>query len=250
MDIQRLNMDNSWYLRIGNLRLLADPWLEGAEIDYFRWFNTQWHRTAPISYSALPDYDAVLITQQYPDHFHIQTLQRLQPPVIILPDTVFPKARGLFPNAQILPISTKNPSCEVRGVKIERMLSTTRFGPDFHAISISDGNEAVILAPHGHRFKNAGPIGCRVKLLLTTFNDYRLPFFLGGQLAPGMEGLQKMIKAFQPEFVTATHDEDKFASGLVARLARVMTPKAEDLERLSALGTSILSLPDYQPVSI
>ena len=43
MQIQRLNMDNSWYLGFEGLRLLVDPWLEGTEIDFFPWFNTQWH---------------------------------------------------------------------------------------------------------------------------------------------------------------------------------------------------------------
>jgi hypothetical protein len=30
MLIQRLNMDNSWYLGFEGLRLLVDPWLEGV----------------------------------------------------------------------------------------------------------------------------------------------------------------------------------------------------------------------------
>ena len=56
-------MDNSWCLGLGGKRFLIDPWLEGVEVDYFSWFNTQWHRTPPLSYSELPAFDAVLITQ-------------------------------------------------------------------------------------------------------------------------------------------------------------------------------------------
>ena len=41
MLLQRLNMDNSWFLDLGGCRLLIDPWLEGQEVDYFPWFNTQ-----------------------------------------------------------------------------------------------------------------------------------------------------------------------------------------------------------------
>jgi hypothetical protein len=40
MLLQRLNMDNSWYLELSRLRLLIDPWLEGTEVDFFPWFNT------------------------------------------------------------------------------------------------------------------------------------------------------------------------------------------------------------------
>lgn len=29
MQLQRLNMDNSWFISINGLRLLVDPWLEG-----------------------------------------------------------------------------------------------------------------------------------------------------------------------------------------------------------------------------
>jgi L-ascorbate metabolism protein UlaG (beta-lactamase superfamily) len=48
MNIQRLNMDNSWRLEFGGKSVLIDPWLMGVEVDYFSWFNTQWHKTAPV----------------------------------------------------------------------------------------------------------------------------------------------------------------------------------------------------------
>jgi len=243
-------MDNSWYIKLGNLRLLIDPWLEGTEVDYFSWFNTQWHRTSPVSYQDLPEYDAVLITQKYPDHFHIQTLTRLRASRIILPESIHSKARKVFPETQFFPISAKKPYCDFNGVRIECLAKTTHIGPEFHAFQISDGRETAVIAPHGHRLKNLEPIAQGIKLLLSTFNDYRLPYFLGGQLAPGVDGLQKLVEAFRPEFVAATHDEDKYASGLVSKLARIKHPSGKDLSRITALGTNLLNLTDYQRVSI
>ena len=79
MQLKRLNMDNSWSISLGGQRLLIDPWLHGVEVDYFAWFNKQWHRTPPIAYEDVQDFDAVLITQKYPDHFHPETLLRLKP---------------------------------------------------------------------------------------------------------------------------------------------------------------------------
>lgn len=38
---QRLNMDNSWHVQLGDQSLLIDPWFGGVEIDFFKWFNMQ-----------------------------------------------------------------------------------------------------------------------------------------------------------------------------------------------------------------
>ena len=77
IQLQRLNLDTSLFLEIGGWRVVIDPWLEGTEVDFFSWFNTQWHRTSPIPFHEIPEFDTVLITQKYPDHFHLQTLKKL-----------------------------------------------------------------------------------------------------------------------------------------------------------------------------
>ena len=35
--LQRLSMDSTSWLHLGEVRLLVDPWLVGAEVDYARW---------------------------------------------------------------------------------------------------------------------------------------------------------------------------------------------------------------------
>ncbi len=93
---QRLNMDNSFFIEMSGWKILIDPWLEGTEVDYFEWFNMQWHRTPPLPYSDIPDFDTVLITQKYPDHFHIKTLKKLAPKHIIGPKSLENKLKTCF----------------------------------------------------------------------------------------------------------------------------------------------------------
>ena len=88
IQVQRLNMDNSLFLEISGWKVLIDPWLEGTEVDFFGWFNTQWHRTPPLPYEQIPAFDTVLITQKYPDHFHAETLKKLNPGHIIAPGSL------------------------------------------------------------------------------------------------------------------------------------------------------------------
>lgn len=250
MELQRLNHDNSWYIGIGNLRLLVDPWLEGTEIDYFPWFNTQWHRTPPIPLEHVPPHDAVLITQKYPDHFHLQTLKLLNPRQIIAPESIIGEVKRNFPEALIFPLSKSQNIVDIQGVRLERLSSLPRLGPAFQAISVSDGVETVIFAPHGHKPAATVDNTAPVKLLLTTFNEYKLPFFLGGTLAPGISGLQELVRAFRPNYVAATHDEDKHATGLVMRLARVRRYSHEEIAELPELRDRLLNLTDYQMVTL
>ena len=102
MKIQRLNMDNTWFIEFAGLRMLIDPWLFGQEVDFFSWFNTQWHRTAPVPLAEVPDFDLVLITQKYPDHFHQETLKKLQPKLVVGPQSIENQLNKILPDSNIL----------------------------------------------------------------------------------------------------------------------------------------------------
>ena len=108
--VQRLNMDNTWVVKIGETSVLIDPWLHGEEVDYFKWFNAQRHKTRPLSYDSVPDYDIVLITQKYPDHFHKETLLKLKPKKLIVPGSIYKAVCKLLPKSEVLKfdLSLKN----------------------------------------------------------------------------------------------------------------------------------------------
>lgn len=251
MTIQRLNMDNSWFIEINGLKLLVDPWLAGEEVDYFRWFNTQWHRTPPIALSLLPEYHAVLVTQIYPDHYHKQTLLQLNPSRIVAPKSIQKSLKQLLPNAEVTGLCKQQATAVINGVEINKLPNTSSFGPSFNAFIIKSENESVLIAPHGYKIKSvSGEIGVDMKLIITPFNRYKLPFFLGGTLAPGIEGLRKLVTNLNPQFLVCTHDEDKHASGLVSKLASITRVSAAELNSEEIFKGKILEINDYNAFDI
>lgn len=255
IQIQRLNMDNSWFLSMDSCRLVIDPWLMGVEVDFFPWFNTQWHKTAPISLEEVPDFDAVLITQKYPDHFHPETLKKLRPKKIIAPKSIGKKLRSILPESEILVLDKKNPVTELLGVKIQFLSTSRKIDPIYDAFLLDTGRESVFLATHGFHpspsqvetLTQASPCA----LLVNPFNHYELPVFLGGVVAPGLEGVEQLCKLLQPLKVVATHDEDKHAKGLVSKFAKITLPgPVAELSNLPWLGKRFVHLSDYTPTLI
>lgn len=253
--IQRLNMDNSWLLTIDACRLLIDPWLMGVEVDYFPWFNTQWHKTPPISIGEISDYDAVLITQKYPDHFHQETLKKLRPKKIIAPKSIEKKLRAILPETEIIGLDKKNTQTEILGVKIQFLNTSRKIDPIYDAFLLDNGKESVFLATHGfhpspeqvENISQASPCS----LLVNPFNHYELPVFLGGVVSPGLEGVEQLCKLLKPQKVVATHDEDKNAKGLVSKFAKIKTAGPEkELAKLSWLSGRLINLTDYKPTLI
>jgi len=249
MLIQRLNMDNSWFIEMNGLKLLVDPWLEGTKVDFFPWFNTQWHRTQPMDYAELPDYDAVLITQKYPDHYHKETLKKLNPSLIIVPSSIEKDVRKLLPEAEIVSLGKKSEKFEKNGVSITFYPSSRFIDPIYDAYLIEDEKDAVFLATHGFFINNKNITqGKNVKILICPFNEFQLPFYLGGTISPGLKGIMHLCQKLNPEFIVATHDEDKHAKGLVIKTAKITKNSPEDLNKIELFKNKILEIKDYKPV--
>ena len=253
MVLQRLNMDNSWYLQFGGIRWLVDPWLIGAEIDFFSWFNKQWHRTKPIEIGDVPPYDRVLITQKYPDHFHPQTLKALNPKYLIVPSSIQKKVRKVCPQAEVSSFEEVQASSALGICKIHHLPSQRTMDPIYDGLLLEDGQSSVLLATHGYHpswtpmMKDCPPL----KIALTPFDEYLLPAILGGAVSPGMEAVRELISDVSPQYVVATHDEDKHAQGLISRLAKITKAPAHHV--LSAdplLKDRLLTIEDYQPITL
>ena len=251
MRIQRLNMDNSWYLEMEGLKLLIDPWLEGTEIDFFPWFNTQWHRTKPIDYSNLPAFDAVLITQKYPDHFHKETLLKINPSLLIVPQSIEKSVQKLLPKAEVIVLNKKNQVFEKNGVKISFYPTSRKIDPIYDAFLISDGQDAVFVASHGYFLPDSARLeNTKVKLLICPFNEFQLPFYLGGTISPGLKGLLHLNERLNPSQIVATHDEDKHAKGIVIKTAKITRNSAVELRKMEQFKDKILEINDYHPINI
>ena len=255
IQLQRLNLDTSLFLEIGGFKVLIDPWLEGTEVDFFSWFNTQWHRTAPMSYDQLPDFDSVLITQKYPDHFHLQTLKKLSPSHIVAPRSLEKKIRKNLPETSLTLVDAGNSQIRFGNVQIVYLPTRRKVDPIYDAFVLDDGKESVFLATHGYQFddqsrslvQEASPC----QLLVTPFNRYELPFFLGGTVSPGLDGVEHLCEILKPKKVMAVHDEDKHAKGLVSKLARITRPTStQALREIPWLGDRYFELNHYQRIEI
>lgn len=246
-------MDNSWFLEIGGMRLLVDPWLEGEEVDYVRWLNVQWHRTAPIAYEAVPKHDLVLITQKYPDHYHEPTLSKLKPAVIMAPSSLGTRLKRLLPDARLYLFGRDAREHVHGGLRVTHLPTRRRIDPIYDAFVLEAGQDLVIVANHGlsldteHLAQLEGKGSC--DLLMSPFNRYALPAVLGGIVAPGLEGLKTLIEATQPTHVVQTHDEAKHGTGLVPRFAKVDRFSPEMAESLPWLKHRFIHITDYSPVS-
>lgn len=248
MKLQRLNMDNSWLIELNNYRILVDPWLEGVEVDYFSWFNTQWHKVKPLPYDELPEFDLVLITQKYPDHFHEKTLQRIQPKVIAAPVYLKKKIEKLLPNSRGIYFSENNKTHVFSDVAIVWYSSNRRIDPIYDAYLVRTNSESVFIAPHGFHFKLTDKIEQSVDLLITPFNEFKLPFFLGGVIAPGINGISHLNKILNPKYIVSTHDEDKYSKGLVMKWAQVKRYNAQDFIQIKLFENQLLEINHYNQV--
>lgn len=247
-------MDNSWYVETGGLRIITDPWLEGAEVDYFPWFNKQWHRTSPIAYKDVPAYDVVLITQKYPDHFHPETLVKLQPKKMIVPHTIAPKVKKILPEAEVIALGNNNTSYTMQGVTFTWLPTRRLIDPIYDAVYIKSESESFFIASHGFQLdkKHIAAIDTTipVKLLISPYNLYRLPAFLGGTVSPGIKGLHHLNSTLKPRYIVATHDEDKHAEGIVSRFATVIRTARKDLQAYPELYNKCLDLEHYSMVNL
>ncbi|WP_158635168.1 MBL fold metallo-hydrolase [Formosa maritima] len=248
-------MDNSFFMDMSGWKILIDPWLEGTEVDYFGWFNMQWHRTPPIAYKDLPAFDSILITQKYPDHFHEETLKKLNPKHIIGPKSLEKKLKKLFPSAKIEGLDSKNNTTKINNHKVTFLATKRKIDPIYDAFILDDGKESVFVSTHGFNFsdkdleqiKSSTPF----QLLITPFNYYKLPFFLGGLVSPGLKGVKHLCDTIAPKNVVATHDEDKYVKGIVSKFASIKRPSSsENLLKLSWLEDRYLEMNHYNLIQI
>jgi L-ascorbate metabolism protein UlaG (beta-lactamase superfamily) len=255
LHLRRLNLDNSWLLTFDGTSILIDPWLVGEETDYFRWFNTQWHRTKPVDPKDVPDYDFVLITQKYPDHFHKATLRILEPGKVIVPKSVEKACRKLLPNAEVINFNQGLKPIPGTTVNLHFLPTSRRLDPIYDALLLENKQKSVFLASHGFTLSDKQQAMVKklppVDLLITPFNLYKLPSFLGGIVSPGLERVQALVECLDPKAVVATHDEDKFARGLVSRFARIKrAPHPKELMRKEFLANRYIHIDHYEQVDI
>ena len=89
-----------------------------------------------------------------------------------------------------------------------------------------------------------------VKLLICPFNEFQLPFYLGGTISPGLKGIQHLNEKLNPAYIVATHDEDKHAKGIVIKTAKITRNSVAELRKMGQFKDKILEINDYKPITI
>jgi L-ascorbate metabolism protein UlaG (beta-lactamase superfamily) len=213
-------------------------------------YSVELNKSRLVPPSEVEPFDLVLITQKYPDHFHPETLLKLNPSRLIVPKSIEKKVRKLLPSAEVRTFSQAPMEFFDGSFKLHFLPTKRKIDPIYDALVLEDGTESILLATHGYSdypewksYLNTLP---QITLAITPFNRYKLPVFLGGTVSPGMEAIQRLIHDHAPKYIVATHDEDKHAKGLVTKFAKItLAPSQTELEQDALFKKHILTINDY-----
>jgi len=232
--IQRITEDSSWHLQWDDTSILIDPWLIGPEIDGFSWLNKQWHTTEPLKINDLPAYGAILVSQSYEDHCHLLTLRNLDPEKLIFASPrAYSKIKKTLKNRNVNVIDENNvvyKNLHFSSFRPNRIMDPIYYG----ILIVNSENEAIFYCPHGFALSEEQLEkikSVKVKLLITTFTDFKLPAILGGRVNPGMDQVKQLVDQLTPETVLNTHDEVKIMQGIVAKTAKIEFADYDKLEK-------------------
>jgi len=230
-------MDSSWQISWNGHSILIDPWLIGSETDGFSWFNKQWHKTKPANISSLEVYDSILISQQFSDHCHEETILELGKKQVLTTKQGAKRISKVIDKnrIQILPVLTSNSWLKSGPLEIALLPAPFKLSATFNGIVIRHDLDIIVYCPHGYKLTDIQQeilSKHRTVLLITSFSTFQLPFFLGGMVNPGIAKAKELVQILNPKKLIATHDEDKHAVGLVKKIAKVSYPSSADLTLL------------------
>lgn len=224
-ELQRLNQDACWWLRLGAGAVVFDPWLIGGEVDLARWFSEQWHTGPVAALHEVPAHQVVVISQSWADHCHAETLARWPegPALLVVPDAIA-AVRAACPGRAVIEIPAWPSEVEVAGLRFCRVSRPWWHPPRYHAVRVRDAaGRSALHAPHGLPAALGAALADEhpIALVATSRRSFVLPWWLGGRVNPGPEAADALVRACRAPAAIAVHDEDKRSAGLVTRLAQV-----------------------------
>jgi hypothetical protein len=281
--LQRVNRDTSWVLTMGAVRLLLDPWLVGAEVDGVAWFHRAELAHAPVPVDALGALDAVVVSQPFADHCHLETLALLPPtlPVLAVP-AACKTLRAALPGRTIVPIPPYPAAVDVpvtaanattvdstpvapgggamAAVRVSHVPPPPWYRLDFvhggllFLMPDAQAPDNLLYAPHGLSRTQWPPApppvpAPRIDTLLCTCTRFGLPRWLGGTVNLGLDAAVALAAACQPRVVVDTHSERKRSTGLVPRVAAVTYPSEDDVQRAFP-SAAVVHVRHYLPVRL
>jgi hypothetical protein len=253
LTLRHLNADTSWLIIFNEFKILLDPWLIGSQTDYFRYFSTQEHAILPsiqnISRDLDMQIDAVIISHEFTDHCHEQTLRSLSATVPVFATTNaskrirrwnyfqhvydIPLLDNQSENFTLSMLSSQQPELGMPNTISIGYISEKGFMalPSLHGatcISFLVNNQqwrSLLYIPHGCKQSSIcdwldQQSNMNVSVLLQGFHKIYNPIWLGGLVSYGCNEAAKLAVAVKARHWIATHDEDKVASGLVSKFIK------------------------------
>lgn len=251
--LKHLNADTSWLITFNNFNILIDPWLFGAQTDFFRHFSTQKHAIPPciqsISHDLNRDIHAVIISHEFTDHCHEETLRSLSNTIPIFATTnAYKRIQRWNYFLHIYEIPILNDDLIHYNLSILSQRSEQLHLPDtisvgylpekgFMALPALHGATCIAFLVNHQQWSTLLyiPHGCKtdsitdwfnrrtnvtISVLLQGFDRVYNPIWLGGLVNYGCEEAAQLALAVKTRYWIATHDEDKIASGLVAKFLK------------------------------
>ena len=250
--LKRLNLDSSWHINFEKINFIIDPWLLGSEIDGFKWLNEQWHIKEPVKIKNIPSFEFILISQNYEDHCHINTLQELpKKKTLLATKKAFDKLSKYFSDRKLV-LLKENKISKYQNINFLVLKPNKKIDPIYYALVIfNDNNEGLFYAPHGFelsidQLKLIKKI--KIKLLITTFTEFELPNIMGGKVNPGMDNVYKLYNQIKPKHTINTHDEKKKAKGLVSSLAKIKYADINMIEKDNSIN--FIKIDNYKEKTI
>ena len=253
LTLRHLNADTSWLIIFNEFKILLDPWLFGSQTDFFRYFSTQEHAIVPsiqdIQRDLGVEIDAIIISHEFTDHCHEETLRSLPATIPVFATTNASKLIrrwGYFQHVYDIPLLNNRPENFTLSVLSRQqseldLPNTISVGyipekgflslPSLHGatcISFLVDNQqwhSLLYIPHGcEQSSICGWLeqqsNVNVSVLLQGFHRVYNPIWLGGLLNYGFNEAAKLAVAVKARHWIATHDEDKVASGIVSRFLK------------------------------
>jgi len=281
LSLARVNRDTSFIITINKKRYLVDPWLIGNEVDCCTCFHTAELVEPAISIENLGHIDAIIISHEFSDHLHEETLLLLDDKIPILATksgikrlkknrllskrniTEIPSSNKslhliVFDNIKIGLISASGLFDFVHNALVMFPNDSTNNGIDGGDILFTEkdssntnilvGGGGICYCPHGFVLNENDVItkemNCyKFDLLIVTMTEYYLPFYVGGTVNLGLMAAATLTNVLKPQFVVNCHSEKKKSVGIIPFLAKpIYSSNKEIKEKIN----SYIELNDYE----
>jgi L-ascorbate metabolism protein UlaG (beta-lactamase superfamily) len=191
---------NSWLIELGGFRILLDPWLVGPLFNVP--FLIKIDRPKPM---PIPErIDLILLSQGFPDHAHVPTLEMLDRTIPVVASVNAAKVVAKLGYQQIHPLTHDATFTLGTAVQIQAVPGSL-LGPNLiengYILRDLAANSSIYYEPHGSH----SPVlkeQAAVDVMITPIIDLKLP--LVGSVIKGSQSALQAAEWLEPQVILST----------------------------------------------